>query len=145
MTPDGLTMPSRPGWLGVFGVNGHHRPDGGDAALPQPWRKQAAHDRYGFVQMLYESPRGHQALACVNMGGGRSFIPPWHQAWCELRPFAHPSNCGRPQHTDVTRRHPTQLRSRRHACGPCLEVIRVGPRLRWLAGAAMLRTGLPQL
>jgi len=25
------------------------------------------------------------------------------------------------------------------------EVIRVGPRLRWLAGAAMLRTGLPQL
>ena len=86
---------------------------------------------------------------------------------------AHPSNCGGPQHTDVTRRHPTQLRSRRHACGLCFsrlaclpsipglrhtrgfgeddvpddfgEVIRVGPRLRWLAGAAMLRTGLPQL
>ena len=87
---------------------------------------------------------------------------------------ARPSNCRRPQHTDVARRHPTQLRSRRHAsCGPCLsrlaclpsnpdrrhthgfgedgvpddfgEVIRVGPRLRWLAGAAMLRAGMLQL
>jgi hypothetical protein len=75
--------------------------------------------------------------------------------------------------TDVTRRHPTQLRSRRHACVLCLsrlaclpsipglrhthgfgeddvpddfsEVIRVGPRPRWLVGAAMLRTGLPQV
>jgi hypothetical protein len=63
MTPDGLTMPSRPGWLGVFEVIGHHRPDGGDAALPQRGRKQAAHGGYGFVQMLYEPPRGHPARA----------------------------------------------------------------------------------
>ncbi|MGB6164574.1 MAG: hypothetical protein WBF75_18795 [Pseudonocardiaceae bacterium] len=73
----------------------------------------------------------------------------------------------------MARRHPTQLRSRRHACGPCLsrlaclpsipgrrhthgfgeddvlddfgEVIQVGSHLRWPAGAAMLRAGLPQL
>ena len=28
--------------------------------------------------------------ACVNMDGGRSFIPPWHQAWCKLRPLLTP-------------------------------------------------------
>jgi hypothetical protein len=59
MTPDRWTMPSRPGWLSVFGVIGHHRLT---AATPHTG-EQAAHGSYGFVQMLYESPRGHPARA----------------------------------------------------------------------------------
>ncbi|MGH4007930.1 MAG: hypothetical protein ACRDTH_07190 [Pseudonocardiaceae bacterium] len=48
--------------LARYGVIGHHRPDGGDAALPQRWQKPAAHGGYGFVQMLYEPRRGRRTL-----------------------------------------------------------------------------------